>query len=613
MKAWLERRVPELVATFSRFPLALLLAAGAVAMVVGALNGSEWFRTEDAGRVALGFATGAIFAVGGQLFRESRPRPAWLAAFVAWILPIAVAALTEVRDSTWIFPFMLPVVGVLWTSVAGFTRPSRDAGREAEENRYWWFNQRALITAGLTLAGYVIILVGVLSIERAIATLFAVDLAWLFYNWVLPILGGWVAPAVWLSTIPRPDSFDAARYETPDFLSRAIAFLGQYVAAPLLLIYAAILFVYAGQIAITRQLPEGMLGWMVLCFTIAGAGVWLVLHPPFMRANPVVRFYRRWWWWLTLIPLALFAYAIYVRVAAYGLTLDRLLVILGGIWAALLALLFLIRRTDIRLIPGLGAVIIALMSFGPWNVINLPAADQAARLDRALATIGPDLDWTRDNLSVAYEAASYLYSNQGRRQLEAISLSHGFDLAAVKDYSLFTVLEHFRIGQPSDDYIFDQFGAYRTIATPVDVSSTPFLLGAINVYEGPPSTYDQFGIRPALEGEFLVIRVGGVAKAMVDLTDFAFKQKQGEIIDPWIDFGIDGRLHRFVVDAVTVAVDRRGSEEKRTVRQINGLLFAGPMPTNPPVDFTTDTEQPAMLSLPEEPAATPAPAASPSP
>ena len=72
---------------------------------------------------------------------------------------------------------------------------------------------------------------------------------------------------------------------------------------PLLLAYAAILLAYAGQIAITRPLPEGMIGWMVLGFVMAGAATWLVLYPPFLRGRVIVRAFRRSWFWATLIPL----------------------------------------------------------------------------------------------------------------------------------------------------------------------------------------------------------------------------------------------------------------------------------------------------------------------
>ncbi len=41
---------------------------------------------------------------------------------------------------------------------------------------------------------------------------------------------------------------------------------------PLLLIYAAILLAYTAQIVVTRALPQGMIGWMVLGFVVTGAG-----------------------------------------------------------------------------------------------------------------------------------------------------------------------------------------------------------------------------------------------------------------------------------------------------------------------------------------------------
>ena len=99
------------------------------------------------------------------------------------------------------------------------------------------------------------------------------------YKVALPAIGGFFAPLYWLSTLPRAADYQPGRLEAPDFLVRAVAMIGKFILIPLLLAYAAILLVYAVQIVITRQLPEGMLGWMVLGFVTAGAGAWLVLHP----------------------------------------------------------------------------------------------------------------------------------------------------------------------------------------------------------------------------------------------------------------------------------------------------------------------------------------------
>ena len=133
-----------------------------------------------------------------------------------------------------------------------------------------------------------------------------------------------------------------------------------------------------------------MIGWMVLGFVVIGAATWLVLHPPFMRTQALVRLFRRWWFWLTLIPLALFFVAISIRIDAYGLTDERMLLAAGGIWAAVLAVIYLLGRGDIRLIPALAGAILLALSVGPWNYADLPVSSQALRLDGVVMNAGAD-------------------------------------------------------------------------------------------------------------------------------------------------------------------------------------------------------------------------------
>src|SRR5690606_18803673 len=144
---------------------------------------------------------------------------------------------------------------------------------------------------------------GMVAIERSLSVLFGLEASDLFYRWVLPFTGLFLTPVYWLSTLPRVANVPPSETENADFTSTAIGFLGQFILVPLLLIYAAILLAYTVQIVITRELPQGMIGWMVLGFVVTGAGTWLVLHPRFMREKPLVRLFRRLWFWLTLVPL----------------------------------------------------------------------------------------------------------------------------------------------------------------------------------------------------------------------------------------------------------------------------------------------------------------------
>jgi hypothetical protein len=64
------------------------------------------------------------------------------------------------------------------------------------------------------------------------------------------------------------------------------------------------------------------------------------------------------WVWLALMPVLLLFLAAYARISAYGLTEQRYLIVLIGVWAFVLAFLRIWRpeRFDLRLVPGVLAI-----------------------------------------------------------------------------------------------------------------------------------------------------------------------------------------------------------------------------------------------------------------
>lgn len=477
---------PDFSQTLRRFPLAILLSALAAAVFVAFNDDLLTTDNEAWERATIGLMTAGAFAVAGRLFAESRDDHPWLAIFLSYVLPVLVVLLFQVRDSFYAAPFLLFPVSGLWMSIAAFTRWGGRDERDDIQNRFWWLNHRAVITGIIALAGFLLIAGGMLVIDRSLALLFNIDTSALLIDTVLPVFGLFFAPVYWLSTIPALDDFEQKDMTEPDFLSRAIGFLGQFVLTPLLLIYAAILFAYTVQILIQQQLPEGTLGWMVLFFVVAGAANWLVLHPPFMRAHKLVQLFRAYWFWLTLLPIGLYALAVWTRIGAYGLTDERMLLIAGGLWAALVTLAFLLRRfADIRLIPGIAALVLLILSVGPWNMQQAAIWDQSRRLEAALDAAGwrPDTDgteWSAELAAQARGAFYYLSRSEGEDELRSILSARGLELASTADVS--GQLE--RLDLPPEPAQTRRLWAYTqaaSLAEPIDLSDTPVLLGQVNI------------------------------------------------------------------------------------------------------------------------------------
>lgn len=507
-------------------------------------------------------------------------------------------------------PYALPAIAVLWLSVSPFTRIARGPDREDQQTRFWLLNHRAVASAIIAAAAFAIIAFGLLIIERSLSTLFGLDASRVFYQWLLPITGLFLSPVYWLSTLPKLGDVQMAEAERPEFISKAIGFLGQFVLVPLLLIYALILLAYTGQIIVTQKLPEGMIGWMVMGFVLVGAATWLVLYPPFMRDKPLVKLFRRLWFWLTLLPLGLFFFAVWVRVDAYGLTSERMLLLGGGIWALVIAAIFLVRRGDIRLIPALAGVILLGLSVGPWNYANLPLQQQLHRLDVLVINAGSDhtlspprSNWSSEDVARARGIIDYLVSTrEGRDGTRQVMAKYGVSWDEGQDGS-YVVLEALGLDPTAgydDSYVSTFATLWRDGATSVPVAATPFFMQSVDIYGASLTKVgasmrsvevDQAGnvtrqsavppnMQLSLRDGHLIVeevpdvtRATSIAPADLDLGPFAARQTDTTVSEPWIDFSFGGVAYRIAVESVTI--DRQTmAAGKPVLTTLQGYLFS---------------------------------------
>ncbi|RUT32831.1 DUF4153 domain-containing protein [Arsenicitalea aurantiaca] len=568
---------PDALATLWRFPLPVVLAAIAAAILVGVATGLLSDSDDFWPRAVLGLGVAFLFGTAGVLYRESRPYDGIPGPLLAFVLPPLAGLACLPLAEPLIAPYVLPVIAVLWLSVSAFTRIGRGSLRAEQQDRFWWLNHQGATTAILAIIAFLLVALGMVAIERSLAILFGLETRDFFYDVVLPVVGAFLAPVYWLTTLPRLDAYDPNALRRPDFLARAVGFLGQFILAPVLFAYAGILLAYTVQIAVTGTLPQGMLGWMVLGYVVSGAATYLLLHPAFMRERALVRLFRRIWFWLTLVPLGLFAVAVWIRVDAYGLTSERIFLVAGGVWAALLAAFFILRRGDIRLIPAIAAIILALISVGPWSYENAPRWDQSARLERLLVSggiTGPDsvARWTVAEARAARSAMTYLaYEARDSAALREVLARHGvaYDGARRPIETLLSgwgVPDEGLVG-PGTTYLSvdrQRFGGS------VDVSRTPHLVGAVQAGDfasnAGPLAFRLTENRLQVRQQFRLVEI--------DLADWVASQHEGTAIDPVIDFLIGGTRYRIALDSASIELREEGDAVARRLTNLAGTLFS---------------------------------------
>ncbi len=133
-----------------------------------------------------------------------------------------------------------------------------------------------------------------------------------------------------------------------------------------------------------RRRPKNEIGWIVLLYSAFVLSLRVGLEPYLDDLAPAARVFARAWALLLVVPLALFAYALGLRVANEGWTVERYFSAAYGLAAAIAALLQLLPRTrsDIRLIVGVLPVLLTLSTVGPWGVVATVGRSQTGLIER---------------------------------------------------------------------------------------------------------------------------------------------------------------------------------------------------------------------------------------
>lgn len=366
-RSWL----PDVSAALSRFPLAVLLAAFLTIYKLWADIPNE------ADEKVLGtLAASFLWVVAVDLFVESQGR-SQRARGIAWVAGIAVIALLfRFRWEAWLFPPLL--FGALLFAVG----LAAQLGRGERNAAFWLFNHRLWLAAALGLIGAVMFGGGLSIILETLNFLFGLELPEKWHERIWTVALGFLAPVSWLALAPQ-NFTDRITGDETEFTTRAVATIVKFVLVPLLLVYTAILYAYALKIGLAGTLPKGTLGSLVVGYLLAGAATLLLAYPIRDSGGALVRLFWENWVWLSILPVLLLFLAVYTRIAAYGLTEPRYAVVLIGIWALILAVWRMVRRDesfDLRVIPGLLALLLLAASFGPWGIVGASVRSQTAEL-----------------------------------------------------------------------------------------------------------------------------------------------------------------------------------------------------------------------------------------
>ncbi len=224
-----------------------------------------------------------------------------------------------------------------------------------------------------------VLFLGMTAILFTVDQLFSIHIQGKIYFDIFMIAAGVFWPAYFLSEVPR-----SGEVLPKDRYSKVLKILLFYIVMPLLMVYTAILYVYFAKVLITQKWPEGMVSHLVLWYCILTAFIIFLIRPlkpisswaaVFSRSMPMV----------TLPLLALCAWAIGIRIHAYGVTESRYFVVAAVVWVLFVMLFYIFNRGRNNVFLPLSLAVIAVITVtGPWSAFEISKDSQENRFERLL-------------------------------------------------------------------------------------------------------------------------------------------------------------------------------------------------------------------------------------
>lgn len=250
---------------------------------------------------------------------------------------------------------------------------------------YWFFSRQVWQGTFYSGAAAIVVGVGVSLILVTLKTLFGVSFGHKIYGdiWLLALFG--FAPFYALSWIPERFAFAEEDCHAPKQLSVFLNWIG----APLLMIYMGILYAYFVKAAMMGQVTVNSLSWMILIYGMVGVTFIVSAWPMRKTGHWTTRMMGKYFFPALIIPAALSTWLIVDRVAAFGVTEQRYLVLAGSLYLLVLSVVFTFKRDFplrfISLFAVITAIIISLPVVGAYGLSKI---SQTARLEAALAESG---------------------------------------------------------------------------------------------------------------------------------------------------------------------------------------------------------------------------------
>jgi len=252
-------------------------------------------------------------------------------------------------------------------------------------NGFWNYNKVLFIRIVTAFLYSGVLSLGIIIALLVVQTLFNVRFDEKRYFEIFIVFAGFFNTWFFVSGIPKDLEELEEVYEYP----KGLKVFAQYVLLPLLAVYLIILYAYGTKITALWDWPKGIISYLITGVSILGIFTFLLIFPyGKQKENEWIAKFSKGFY-LVLIPLIVLLFiAIFMRLGDYGITVNRYVIVLLGVWLSFLCIYFCLGKQNIKIIPISLGIMMLLASFGPWSMFAVGERTQVKRLKEILEDSG---------------------------------------------------------------------------------------------------------------------------------------------------------------------------------------------------------------------------------
>jgi hypothetical protein len=240
--------------------------------------------------------------------------------------------------------------------------------KRSDDRPYWRFSFETLLQLGVAASFAIVLYGGLCFAVWAIDKLFDIYISHKAYLNLAVACFMMFAPLYFMVNIPSKKE----KHNLDVFSNKLLKIFGLYILTPILAIYMLILYAYLVRIITTWTLPDGWVSWLVSALSL---GILLVINVVYalrFEGNRFVMWLSRYAGLLVLPLLILMTVGIIRRFNDYGLTVNRLYILLLNIWFyGIFIYLYISKARLIRWILISASCLALLSSIGPWSFTSV--------------------------------------------------------------------------------------------------------------------------------------------------------------------------------------------------------------------------------------------------